>query len=753
MVLPFILLAGSLSAAQPLPIGDVAAVVVADDAPPPDRAAAAELVDHLAQATGVTLPIVPAAQAPAGKPLVLLGESEARRKLAPDVDLAGLGPDGIVIESVGPNLVLAGKPPRGTRYAVDTFLEDVVGCRWWTSTESDVPHRPNFVVPPLKVHYTPALRYREVFYRDAQDGRFALRLRHNGHFVRTSAEDGEHLSIIGWCHTSYQFLPPAKYFAAHPDWYAERGGRRIPDDGQLCLSSPGARAEMTKVVLQQLRANPHAGLISVSQNDCGGWCDCPECRAARERAGSQSGPLLEFVNAVAEGVAKEFPDVLVETLAYQDSRKPPRFIKPAPYVVIRLCSIECDYSQPLADGPRNARFAADIAGWRAIAPQLFIWNYVTNFANYLLPHPNLDTLAPDVRFFVANKAVGLFEQGDAGSATGDFVRLRAWVLAHLLWDPSRDEKALTTEFLTGYYGAAAPHLQAWLDRRQAAVKKANIHLGCGRGDTADWLTLADLTAGSQDFDAAERAVADDPVRLARVRRERLPLTLAWLLGDRTLRRQAKAKGLPWAGPADSAATAEAWRQAELDNQVGEYAEGRPFGPYGDAVVARFKRGTAPAECRGLAPDDWVDWQANALTLYSEGNWAARVDDAAASSGKAARMPANHTQWAVQCPLGADLGGETWRVVVMARCVAKGTAAEAAPNAPAMTMGIWDAAGNRAVSGRTVPIADAAGGQYRAFDLGTHKIGPGCYAWVAPANNPDQVEAVLVDRIYAVRAAP
>ena len=55
--------------------------------------------------------------------------------------------------------------------------------------------------------------------------------------------------------------------------------------------------------------------------------------------------------------------------------------------------------------------------------------------------------------------MAMFEQGDAGSRVGDFVRLRAWLISHLMWDPSRDEKALIHEFLEGYYGPAAPHLR------------------------------------------------------------------------------------------------------------------------------------------------------------------------------------------------------------------------------------------------------------------------------------------------------
>ena len=747
MTMPLLLLTCALAQPQRIPLADFAAVVIADRAPVAEQTAAKELADYVQRSAGVTLPVLEAAQAPTGKPLFLVGDSAARRKLAPDVKLDTLGPDGIVLATVGRNVVLAGSPPRGTLYAVYTFLEDTLGVRWWTSSEETVPKRTDVTVPPLSVHYTPKLRYREAFYRDALEGTFAARSKCNGHFAGTPAERGGHMSIIGWCHTFYQFMPPERYFAEHPDWYSEHDGKRTADGGQLCCSSAGAREEMKKQVLARLRENPTAGIISVSQNDWGGWCDCPACHALVEREGSQAGPLLEFVNDVADAVAKEFPDALVETLAYQASRKPPRTVKPRPNVVVRLCSIECDFSTPLATGPRNKSFAADIAGWKAMAPRLFIWNYVTNFANYLIPHANLTALAPDLRFFVDSGTVGLFEQGDTGSGTGDFVRLRAWLLAHLMWDPSRDERALTTQFLTGYYGAAAAPLQAYLDLREAAAAKANVHFGCYRGNTADWLKLADLTECSRLFDAAEKAVADQPALLARVRRERLPLTLSWLLSDRALRAEAKAKGIPYAGPADGANASAEWRDASVANNVGQYAEGRPFEGFGQALVDRFRRGAPPKEAAGLANDDWVDWQDGACVLHGLGNWVTRVDDPAASDRKAARMPASHNQWAVQCPVGDELSGERWHIYVSLRGIAK------AKTGTACTVGLYDGPGGKDLAQVTLKVEDLVANGYQTVDLGAHPITSGVYAWVAPANNPDAMEAVLVDRVFAVRAKP
>ena len=95
----------------------------------PTQHAANELASFLQQVTGAEFPILVTSELPRGKVLVV-GRGKVQEMLAPDPKLDQLKPDGIVIETSGLNMIFAGDEPRGTLYAVYTFLEDVVGCRW-----------------------------------------------------------------------------------------------------------------------------------------------------------------------------------------------------------------------------------------------------------------------------------------------------------------------------------------------------------------------------------------------------------------------------------------------------------------------------------------------------------------------------------------------------------------------------------------------------------------------------------------------
>ena len=174
---------------------------------------------HLAEITGATLPILAESEAAQAAARIVLGDSPLTRKLLPSIDPASLAPDGIVIKTVGPDLVLVGHPRRGTLYAVYTFLEDTLGVRWWTQTETYIPKRPTLTIPRLDIAYAPkvidARRYLSfptaghgsLLVTEDEQGRwgFSPRLRLNGHdHYSIPDEYGGPNGLIGWVHTFYQ---------------------------------------------------------------------------------------------------------------------------------------------------------------------------------------------------------------------------------------------------------------------------------------------------------------------------------------------------------------------------------------------------------------------------------------------------------------------------------------------------------------------------------------------------------------------
>ena len=518
-----------------------AVIVLAADASEPERHAANELAGFLRQITGAKFET----QAPpaAGQSRILVGPGAAKLA-AVDFSTDGLGADGIVIRTIGEDLILAGGRPRGTLYAVYTFLEEHIGCRWWSSKVSFIPKKPTLKIGRLNVRYVPPLEYRETFWFDAFDGDWAVRNKSNGNSERLDVKRGGKHIYQGFVHTFFPLIPPDKYFEDHPEWFSEIKGKRSHERTQLCLTNEEMRAELIKNLKERLRNNPAATIASVSQNDWHGNCQCSKCAAIEKEEGSPAGLMLRFVNAVAEEIEDEFPNVAISTLAYQYTRKPPKITKPRPNVIVRLCSIECSFSKPLSD-ERNKKFRDDIVGWSKICNRLYIWDYTTNFRHYILPHPNLRVLGPNVRFFVDHSVKGLFEQGAYTSNGAEMAELRAWVLAKLLWDPTLDGQELIDEFIAGYYGSAGPHIKNYLQIIHDAVEASGDHLGCFSQHTAKFLSFETLSKGWEQLKAAEAAVRDNPELRFRVQVAQMPIMYTFMMRWNEMRKACENSGNDW----------------------------------------------------------------------------------------------------------------------------------------------------------------------------------------------------------------
>ena len=517
------------------------AIVVSDNATPAEKHAAQELASFLKQITGADFAVKPSA--PNDEPRLLVGPDAA--KLAdPSFSTEGLGAEGLIIRIVGKDLILAGGRPRGTLYAVYTFLEDHVGCRWWAPGADFIPRKPMPVLDKLNVRYVPPLEYREPFWFSGFDGDWGARNKSNGATPRLEEKHGGKHVIQGFVHTFNGLIPPAKYFKEHPEWFSEIQGKRVQEHSQLCLTNEQMRAELVKNLKDQLRKNPAATMASVSQNDWINNCQCPGCAAVDKEEGSPAGSMIRFVNAVAEEIEKEFPNVAISTLAYQYTRKPPLKVRPRPNVVVWLCSIECSFSKPLTD-EINADFRRDIEGWSKICKRLYVWDYTTNFAHYVLPHPNLNVLGPNVKFFADHNVVGLFEQGAYHTNGAEMMELRAWVLAKMLWNPSLDANKLIAEFLAGYYGPAAPHIRAYLDVIHRSVAASGDKLGCFSPPDAKFLSIQTLTDGWEHLQVAKQAAAADDALLLRVQTAQLPVLYTFIIQWDRLRKEAEAANANW----------------------------------------------------------------------------------------------------------------------------------------------------------------------------------------------------------------
>jgi len=715
-------------------------IVVCDSAALPEQTASAELAHYLSAITGGAFAVTPESNAPESGARVFVGPTAFAK--AHEMDAAALGPEEWRIRSVGDDLVLVGGRPRGTLYAVYHFLEDALGVHWWNAYEECVPHQATLRIDAQDRKGRPVFRSRDVYMLYANDGgRFAARSRLNrqGDAGITAEYGGE----IGYgppahVHTFYNYVPPDSYFATHPEWYSLIDGKRQTTDKQLCLTNPELRAfviERLKGYIEQARAaakqkgESAPTVFDISQNDCGGMCQCDNCQAIAKAEGSEAGPLLDFINYVAEAVAKDYPDVYIDTLAYMVTQKPPKTIRPRDNVIIRLCDTGSNFTKPITD-PDNKPFNDHLSSWAQIAKNLRVWDYAVTYApHYGLPLPTVHTYAPDYRFYAEHNVEGVFTEHEY-PILADLRDFKIWMMMKSLEEPYQDYDTLVRTFTDGFYGAAGESFRAYLARLEAASAAKSSHLSMGASPRQyRYLDLPFMLDAQGIFDKAEQAVAGDEALLKRVRFARLPLDRATLvlypdLMSQWVKGGHAAETIPLDRDAIAARCKDTWyAQVAFRIPPGQQPSARAEA---DAELKPLLIKPAfvqlPEKFRGLPPGSVFDYTADMSRNYNDE--AKRAPDAEAETGITNRL---------------ELSDDDMKRYALP-----------------MPWGVYDVINARGVTSNLIKPEDVPDSGYHWFRVGTLPIGASYYvyffwSWVIQVDLENAVDTDHPDRLFEVWA--
>lgn len=511
--LALILLAGGLAGAtgKSLPLDRLKTwtIVVAPEASPSEQYAAEEFRALFRQALGTELAIsrdqslktrvVRIGPGPTGRSPEKFGDEEFLIQIHPE------------------DISIAGGRPRGTLYGVYEFFERYFQCEFLTYDHTWFPRPADLSALPVEDYrYRNPFTFRWSYYQEnGLHPEFAVRQRINTITADEKLGGKTPQNLIN--HSYYKWVDPSKY-PDHPEYFSLVNGVRLSKlevgETQPCPTDPTVMDIVTQGVLAELAANPKIRNISVSQNDNANYCRCPRCEAINQREGTPAAANLMLVNAVAERVEKMHPDVMIGTLTYWYTRKPPKTMAPRHNVQIQLCSIECCTLHAINDPhcPKNRAFCEDLKGWKRLSKQIWIWNYDTNFSCYDLPFPNLLSIGSNVKFFVENNARGVFMQANGNGRSGEFCDLRNYVISKCLWKPGLNSWTLVGKFCRLHYGKAADDILTWLQREHTLAEQMGTHPDCGPTPERLGLTPAVVREALATFARAREKADNDEIR-------------------------------------------------------------------------------------------------------------------------------------------------------------------------------------------------------------------------------------------------
>ena len=369
-------------------------------------------------------------------------------------------------------MTIYGGNGRGVLYGVYQFLEKYAGVRYFTPTLEIVPEGDIILKDGNMLAYAPCFEMRRLTWHTV--GTNSAWCAKNG----INAHDGRDADVYGG-----KIVYGSGLFVHTLGSLSETGGGASPNP---CLSSEQTYQTVLKNLRATLAKDPTVNIVSVSQNDKNEYCHCEACMASYAKytrdannieEGGTAGNLLEFVNRIAADLEKDYPDLIIDTLAYNYTQTPPRDIVPRENVCIRVCSIRVCFMHPMtecndAPGPngitwtRTGEFLPDLLAWGEICDRIHVWDYTTNFAYYIAPFSNFGSIRENMRLYYEHGVRGMFPQGNGQSISGEFGELRSYLLAKLMWNPLMSEEEYYThmdEFLEAYYGAGWEGIRAFID--------------------------------------------------------------------------------------------------------------------------------------------------------------------------------------------------------------------------------------------------------------------------------------------------
>jgi len=458
------MLCASVASADPITLAKdgkpTATIVLQAKANPRLNKATADLQRYVKAICGVELPIRTDGKRVDGTG-IYIGQCEATTEA--DLPDKSLNPETYAIRVRDGNLLLTGRWPTATCFAVSSFVESVLGVRWfapgdlWEHVPTGKPGDLTVDVPHVvKVPDTsPRVWSGHAWFPNWKAWNLRNKTVLNEKVPRRQFQNFLH-----------RVFKPDKYAKAHPEYFPLIHGKRwVPKKGDRywrpCESNPDVIRLTVEYARKFFDTHPLIDSFSVGMDDISHLCACPKCRAWDPQPDSYekrefSDRHYKFVNTIAREIAKTHPDHYVGTLIYNIARELPTTVPRLEDNVFGFIT-ERSALWPWTPG-RKASDQELTRQWARRCKHLSRYDYygMGTFTPRVYPH----TMAEQIKF---DKSLGLEGMYIEVYTFLPHTAPMIWALAKLQWDHTLDIDALLWDFYSKMYGTAAPTMKEYFD--------------------------------------------------------------------------------------------------------------------------------------------------------------------------------------------------------------------------------------------------------------------------------------------------
>lgn len=239
----------------------------------------------------------------------------------------------------------------------------------------------------------------------------------------------------------------AKVMANYKDSniYALVDGER--NNEQFSFTSTELFDYLTNYIIDNFGEGEEKGfhfMIMPQDNDL--VCTCESCLAVGNTKSNATPAVTNFIQKISQ----RFPKHHFFTSSYITTREvPEKRLNSNTGVFLSTINLKKGVELNLKQS-ETADFIKEISKWKEVTNNIYIWDYSSNFDDYLTPIPALYGLKKQLQFYKKHGVNGVFLNA-SGYDYSSFGDLKSYVAGALMKNTDADVDELCNDFLSNYY--------------------------------------------------------------------------------------------------------------------------------------------------------------------------------------------------------------------------------------------------------------------------------------------------------------
>lgn len=245
---------------------------------------------------------------------------------------------------------------------------------------------------------------------------------------------------------------------------------------QYCFSSDNLYQQIRTHIQEHYTEEGQDSLkFMIAPNDNKIACTCNRCQDLGNTEGNAASAVVYLLNKLA----KDFPQHQFYTIVYHSVNKPSKYSL-APNAGIFFSSINLPKTAQLEGNPKYKEFQKQLKAWQLKTNRIYLWDYASNFDDYLTPIPTLSIFQEQLKHFKKAGIEGVFINA-SGYEYSSFDDLKTYVNSALLIQQDLSLEKLIHAYFAKFYPKSQQLLSAYylsLEKDFLAKKKPySLYLG------------------------------------------------------------------------------------------------------------------------------------------------------------------------------------------------------------------------------------------------------------------------------------